>query len=79
MSPNPSNTTTLMIAIMSGSLARLTLPLTLHRRGVFATLYERDTNLSARAHLGGVRDLGWTSGSSYPETSLGSEPVSAVA
>lgn len=54
--------TTPRIAIIGGGLAGLTLLLTLHRRAVKATLYERDPDLSARAHLGGSLDLGWKSG-----------------
>ncbi|KAI0737342.1 monooxygenase [Daedaleopsis nitida] len=50
------------IAIVGGGLAGLSLLLTLHRRGVQATLYERDPSFSARAHLGGSLDLGWKSG-----------------
>ena len=50
------------IAIIGGGLGGLSLLLTLSRRGVPATLYERDANASVRAHLGGVLDLGWTSG-----------------
>ncbi|KAI0730465.1 monooxygenase [Earliella scabrosa] len=50
------------IAIIGGGLAGLTLLLTLHRRGILATLYERDPDFSSRAHLGGALDLGWTSG-----------------
>ncbi|KAI0794684.1 hypothetical protein C8Q74DRAFT_1407118 [Fomes fomentarius] len=54
--------TTPKIAIIGGGLAGLTLLVTLHRRGVKATLYERDPDISARAHLGGCLDLGWKSG-----------------
>ncbi|KAI1783010.1 monooxygenase [Ganoderma leucocontextum] len=50
------------IAIIGGGLGGLALLLTLHRRGVPATLYERDTGFNARAHLGGSLDLGWKSG-----------------
>ncbi|KAI0737343.1 FAD/NAD(P)-binding domain-containing protein [Daedaleopsis nitida] len=50
------------IAIVGGGPAGLILLLTLHRRGVTATLYERETGFSARAHLGGTLDLGWDSG-----------------
>ncbi|KAI0750493.1 FAD/NAD(P)-binding domain-containing protein [Fomes fomentarius] len=57
-----SDAATPKIAIVGGGLAGLTLLLTLHRRGLFATLYERDPNFNTRAHLGGVLDLGWTSG-----------------
>ncbi|PIL33925.1 hypothetical protein GSI_03632 [Ganoderma sinense ZZ0214-1] len=50
------------IAIIGGGLGGLALLLTLHRRGVPATLYERDPAFDARAHLGGSLDLGWKSG-----------------
>ncbi|TBU46426.1 FAD/NAD(P)-binding domain-containing protein [Dichomitus squalens] len=50
------------IAIIGGGLGGLALLLTLHRRGVTATLYERDAGFNARAHLGGSLDLGWDSG-----------------
>ncbi|RPD59128.1 FAD/NAD(P)-binding domain-containing protein [Lentinus tigrinus ALCF2SS1-7] len=50
------------IAIIGGGLGGLTLLLTLSRRGVPATLYERDANFSSRAHLGGTLDLGWKTG-----------------
>ncbi|KAM5543284.1 hypothetical protein V8D89_003158 [Ganoderma adspersum] len=50
------------IAIIGGGLGGLALLLTLHSRGVPATLYERDTAFDARAHLGGSLDLGWKSG-----------------
>ncbi|KAM5543325.1 hypothetical protein V8D89_003199 [Ganoderma adspersum] len=50
------------IAIIGGGLGGLALLLTLHRRGVPATVYERDTAFDARAHLGGSLDLGWKSG-----------------
>ncbi len=50
------------IAIIGGGLGGLALLLTLHRRGVPATLYERDADFNARAHLGGSLDLGWKSG-----------------
>ncbi|TFK82273.1 monooxygenase [Polyporus arcularius HHB13444] len=57
-----TSATTPRIAIIGGGLGGLTLLLTLSRRGVPATLYERDVSVSVRAHLGGVLDLGWTSG-----------------
>ncbi|RPD57240.1 FAD/NAD(P)-binding domain-containing protein [Lentinus tigrinus ALCF2SS1-7] len=57
-----TTTTTPRIAIIGGGLGGLTLLLTLAHRGVPATLYERDASVAARAHLGGVLDLGWTSG-----------------
>ncbi|KAM5541394.1 hypothetical protein V8D89_004948 [Ganoderma adspersum] len=50
------------IAIIGGGMSGLALLLTLHRRGVPATLYERDTDINVRSHLGGTLDLGWKSG-----------------
>ncbi|KAI0794664.1 FAD/NAD-P-binding domain-containing protein [Fomes fomentarius] len=50
------------IVIIGGGLAGLTLLLTLHRRGVPATLYEREPSADSRAHLGGMLDLGYDSG-----------------
>ncbi|PIL34877.1 hypothetical protein GSI_02664 [Ganoderma sinense ZZ0214-1] len=50
------------IAIIGAGLGGLALLLTLHRRGIPATVYERDTSFDARAHLGGSLDLGWKSG-----------------
>lgn len=50
------------IAIIGGGPGGLVLLLTLLNRGVPATLYERDTAFDARAHLGGMLDLGWNSG-----------------
>ena len=50
------------IAIIGGGLGGLALLLTLYRRGVPATLYERDANFEARSHFGGALDLGWKSG-----------------
>ena len=50
------------IAIIGGGLGSLALLLTLHRRGIPATVYERDASFDARAHLGGSLDLGWKSG-----------------
>ncbi|KAI1785316.1 monooxygenase [Ganoderma leucocontextum] len=50
------------VAIIGGGMGGLALLLTLHRRGVAAALYERDTGFNARAHLGGTLDLGWKSG-----------------
>ncbi|KAI1782510.1 hypothetical protein LXA43DRAFT_1143467, partial [Ganoderma leucocontextum] len=49
----------IMIGVGMGGFALL---LTLHRRGVPATLYERDAGFNARSHLGGTLDLGWKSG-----------------
>ena len=50
------------IAIIGGGPGGLTLLLTLHRRGIPATLYERDIDFNARSHLGGTLDLGYASG-----------------
>ena len=50
------------IAIIGGGLGGLALLLTLHRRGIPSTVYERDTAFNTRAHLGGSLDLGWKSG-----------------
>ncbi|KAM5536890.1 hypothetical protein V8D89_009437 [Ganoderma adspersum] len=50
------------IAIIGGGLGGLTLLLTLHKRGIPATLYEREVSFSSRAHLGGTLDLGYDSG-----------------
>ncbi|PIL34882.1 hypothetical protein GSI_02669 [Ganoderma sinense ZZ0214-1] len=50
------------IAIIGCGLGGLALLLTLHRRGIPATVYERDASFDARAHLGGSLDLGWKSG-----------------
>ena len=50
------------IAIIGGGMGGLALLLTLYRRGVQATLYERDAGIDERAHLGGTLDLGWKSG-----------------
>ncbi|KAI0730479.1 FAD/NAD(P)-binding domain-containing protein [Earliella scabrosa] len=50
------------IAIIGGGPAGLVLLLTLHRRGIPATLYEREASFSSRSHLGGTLDLGYLSG-----------------
>ncbi|KAI0363782.1 monooxygenase FAD-binding protein [Pilatotrama ljubarskyi] len=50
------------IAIIGGGPAGLVLLLTLLKRGVPATLYERDIDSTARANLGGTLDLHWNSG-----------------
>ena len=51
-----------LIAIIGGGPAGLVLLLTLHRRGIPATLYERESGFSSRSHLGGTLDLGYLSG-----------------
>lgn len=55
-------TATPRIAIIGGGPSGLVILLTLHRRGIPATLYERDTGFTSRSHLGGTLDLGWDSG-----------------
>ncbi|KAI0760896.1 monooxygenase FAD-binding protein [Trametes elegans] len=50
------------IAIVGGGPGGLVLLLTLLRRGIPATLYERDSSRNTRAHLGGTLDLEWDSG-----------------
>ncbi|TBU28116.1 FAD/NAD(P)-binding domain-containing protein [Dichomitus squalens] len=50
------------IAIIGGGPGGLILLLTLHRRGIPAILYERETSADSRAHLGGMLDLGYDSG-----------------
>ncbi|KAH9848580.1 monooxygenase FAD-binding protein [Lenzites betulinus] len=50
------------IAIIGGGPGGLSLLLTLSKRGVPATLYERETDSNARAHLGGMLDLEWETG-----------------
>ncbi len=57
-----TSTTKPRIVIIGGGLAGLTLLLTLHRRGVSATLYEREPSADSRAHLGGMLDIGYDSG-----------------
>ncbi|TBU61782.1 oxidoreductase, partial [Dichomitus squalens] len=49
------------IAIIGGGPRGLTLALTLHRRGISYTVYERETDQEARAHLGGILDVGYDS------------------
>ncbi|KAM5541347.1 hypothetical protein V8D89_004901, partial [Ganoderma adspersum] len=46
------------IAIIGGGPGGLTLLLTLHKRGIPATLYEREADFSTHRHLGGCLDLG---------------------
>ncbi|EIW52027.1 monooxygenase FAD-binding protein [Trametes versicolor FP-101664 SS1] len=58
----PTNASQPRIAIIGGGPAGLVLLLTLSKRGVPATLYERDTDSEARAHLGGMLDLEWETG-----------------
>ncbi|KAH9848581.1 monooxygenase FAD-binding protein [Lenzites betulinus] len=50
------------IAIIGGGPGGLVLLLTLSKRGVPATLYERDASRDARSHLGGMLDLAWNTG-----------------
>ena len=62
------------IVIIGAGLGGLALLLTLHRRGVPATVYERDAAFNARAHLGGSLDIGWNSGQrAYRENGLQEE------
>ncbi|KAI0671999.1 monooxygenase FAD-binding protein [Trametes maxima] len=50
------------IAIIGGGPGGLVLLLTLLRRGISATLYEREADYNSRAHLGGMLDLEYDSG-----------------
>lgn len=50
------------IAIIGGGPGGLALLATLHKRGIPATLYERDAAPSTRSTLGGILDLHWNSG-----------------
>ncbi|KAI0655892.1 hypothetical protein C8Q70DRAFT_1016205, partial [Cubamyces menziesii] len=50
------------IAIVGGGPSGLVALLTLHKRGIPATLYEREATSHSRAHLGGMLDLEWDSG-----------------
>ncbi|TFK79975.1 monooxygenase FAD-binding protein [Polyporus arcularius HHB13444] len=50
------------IAIIGGGMGGLVVLLTLLRRGIPATVYERDADLNVRAHMGSTLDLGWESG-----------------
>ncbi|OJT06683.1 Tetracycline resistance protein from transposon [Trametes pubescens] len=50
------------IAIVGGGPSGLVLLLTLIKRGIPATLYERELDSNSRAHLGGMLDLEWDSG-----------------
>ncbi|KAI1786983.1 FAD/NAD(P)-binding domain-containing protein [Ganoderma leucocontextum] len=50
------------IVIIGGGPGGLTLLLTLHKRGIPATLYEREASFTSRRHLGGTLDLGYESG-----------------
>ncbi|KAI0634425.1 monooxygenase FAD-binding protein [Trametes polyzona] len=58
--PTPSNPP--RIAIIGGGPGGLTTLLTLAKRGIAATLYERDASRTARSHLGGILDLDWETG-----------------
>ncbi|KAI1786988.1 FAD/NAD(P)-binding domain-containing protein [Ganoderma leucocontextum] len=57
-----TNTAQPRIAIIGGGPGGLTLLLTLHKRGIPATLYEREVGFASRRHLGGTLDLGHESG-----------------
>ncbi|KAI0634420.1 monooxygenase FAD-binding protein [Trametes polyzona] len=59
-----SNTTQTQprIAIIGGGPSGLVLLVTLHKRGIPATLYEREPSSDSRAHLGGMLDLEWETG-----------------
>ncbi|TBU34198.1 hypothetical protein BD311DRAFT_861415 [Dichomitus squalens] len=57
-----ATTTHPRIAIIGRGPGGLTLALTLHRRGVPFTVYERETSADSRARLGGILDLGYESG-----------------
>ena len=50
------------IAIIGGGPSGLVVLLTLHKRGIPATVYERDTDPFSRFHLGGTLDLRWEHG-----------------
>ncbi|KAI0324213.1 FAD/NAD-P-binding domain-containing protein [Cubamyces sp. BRFM 1775] len=50
------------IAIIGGGPSGLVLLLTLLKRGIPATLYEREADSHSRAQLGGMLDLEWDSG-----------------
>ncbi|KAH9935991.1 FAD/NAD-P-binding domain-containing protein [Epithele typhae] len=50
------------IAIVGGGPAGFTALLTLHKRGIPATLYEREVSATSRSHLGGTIDLHWNYG-----------------
>ncbi|KAI1783015.1 hypothetical protein LXA43DRAFT_1103125 [Ganoderma leucocontextum] len=56
------STTQPRIAIIGGGMDGLALLLSLHRRGVPTTLYERDTGFNARFHIKGTLGPGWKSG-----------------
>ncbi|KAH9903113.1 monooxygenase FAD-binding protein [Cubamyces lactineus] len=50
------------IAIIGGGPSGLVLLLTLFKHGIPAMVYEREVSSDARAHLGGMLDLEWSSG-----------------
>jgi 2-polyprenyl-6-methoxyphenol hydroxylase-like FAD-dependent oxidoreductase len=57
-----TTTNTPHVAIIGGGPGGFTLLATLHKRGIPATLYERDTSLDARLSHGGCLDLHWETG-----------------
>ncbi|KAL1948156.1 hypothetical protein VTO73DRAFT_12231 [Trametes versicolor] len=50
------------IAIIGGGPGGLALHLTLAKRGIPATIYEREADNHSRAHMGGMLDLEWATG-----------------
>ncbi|KAH9848578.1 monooxygenase FAD-binding protein [Lenzites betulinus] len=50
------------IAIIGAGPGGLSLLLTLFKRGILATVYEREASSNSRAHLGGMLDLEWETG-----------------
>ncbi|KAM5541351.1 hypothetical protein V8D89_004905 [Ganoderma adspersum] len=57
-----TSTTQPRIAIVDGGPGGLTLLLTLHKRGIHATLYGCEPSFASRRHLGGSLDLGYDTG-----------------
>ncbi|RPD58934.1 FAD/NAD(P)-binding domain-containing protein [Lentinus tigrinus ALCF2SS1-7] len=62
MTSASSTVTQPTIAIIGGGPAGLTTLLSLHNRGVKATLYEREASSKSRAYVGGMLDLTWDEG-----------------